>query len=367
MAGTENYIIDQCDYEDGKSNWKLLLDNGVTHGIGVVDSDHGNSYLVNVPAGKSPTYSFEQKQDSFEHGEITIEMDFRYSRTDAKIYFFALRNDVETGTTAFNPNVLENGKIGTKTVSTNAWHHIKNVMNIEMKYYRTYIDDMSTPVLSGSNQAGMLSNRYIRTTLITDNCAAPLDFAFDNIVIKQTQDNVSRTRATVRTVQFYVASGGTYGAGVTNVEDDIFYANITMSKGVSGIALRNRAVKASVDGEPVDVYAYGSKIGENYAYQYTWDHDYPTNFTVYFSEKPKKGSTVQIDLRNLYDEANYKVNENCIIQAKIEGEAPTDVRWTLEKENGSTVYATTQLSDGDKVRAKAAITADAYNRLSYSS
>lgn len=32
MSGTENYIIDQCDYEDGKSNWKLLLDSGVLTG-----------------------------------------------------------------------------------------------------------------------------------------------------------------------------------------------------------------------------------------------------------------------------------------------------------------------------------------------
>ncbi len=359
MAGTENYIIDQCDYEDGTSNWELLLTDGVTHGIGTVDAEHGKSYVVSVPAGKSPAYSYEQKQDTFEHGEITMEMDFRYSRTDAVIYFFANRNDVDTGTISFNPNVLQNGKIGNKEISVNEWHHIKYVMNIEKKYYRTYIDDISEPVLSGDNQTPMLSNRYIRTTLITDDCADTLNFAFDNITIKQTQDNISRTRATVSSVEFFTASEVTYGEGVTEINDDVFYANITMSKGVSGIALRNRAVKATVDGKPVDVYAYGSKIGNGYAYQYTWDHDYPTTFTVYFSEKPKKGSKIQIDLRNLNDNADYRVNENCIIDATIEGDTPTDVKWSLEKEDGTKVYTTSQLENGDKVCAKAAITAGA--------
>lgn len=321
----------------------------------MVDNEHGNSYVVNIPTGKSPTYSFEQKQDSFEHGEITIEMDFRYSRTDAKIYFFSLRNDQDEGTTSFNPNVLENGKIGTKTVSTNAWHHIKYVMSIESRYYRTYIDDEL--VLSGDDQSGMLSNRYIRTTLVADNCTDTLDFTFDNITIKQTQNNTTKTRATVSSVEFFTASKATYGAGVTEIDDDVFYANITMSKGVSGVALRNRAVKATVDGKPVDVYAYGSKIGNGYSYQYTWDYDYPTTFNVYFSEKPKKGSKIQIDLRNLNDNADYRVNENCIIDATIEGDTPTDVKWSLEKEDGTKVYTTSQLASGDKVRAKATITA----------
>lgn len=360
MVGTESYIIDECNFSDGAGNWEVRVPEGITHGIEQLDAEHGPSYKIVIPAdlGHGTYYSFSQKADSFEHGEVTIEADFRYNTGYTKIDLFTLRNDTDTGTTGYVPNQLREKKINGNEIAIHQWHHIKHVMNIEKKYSRTYIDNVL--VSSNDNATDMQSFRDIRISLTPiadpnpDN--TPTIFYIDNISIKQTQDNTSVSRATISDIEFFTASGVSCGDGTSELTEDVFCANVTMSKPVAGMQLRGRAVKATVNGVETDVYAVGDNISEPHSYQYTWDHDYLDTFTVYFAEKPEKGSSVVLDFTALSDKNGYKVNENCVVTTTVQGDAPTNIKWSLKRADGTQIGSTSQLSDGDEIRAEMAVT-----------
>lgn len=352
-AGTENYIIDECDFENGTSGWTVTETEGISHGVEEFDAEHGLSYGIVVPEGGSTSFAFSKKADAFEHGEVTIEADFRYNTAFANINLFAVTND--DGAADYVPSLMYMNEINGNEVAINKWHHIKYVMNMESNYTRTYIDTVL--VASDDSASGLESFGDVKINLAPTS-TTPVIFYIDNITIKQTQNNITADRAEVSSVEFFDVSGVSYGSGKSEVTDGLFYADITMTKPVAGIPLRNRAVKVYVDGEEIDAYAYGEDMNGNKSYSYGWDHDYVYNFQLYFGEKPAPGSVITIDLTDLYDANNLKVNENCIISAQVEGEAETDVKWALKKEDGNVVRTTAQLSDGDKVQAVATVNAN---------
>lgn len=356
-AGTENYIIDECDFENGTGNWRVMITDGITHGTEQFDDEHGLSYKITIPAdlGHGTYYSFAKKADAFEHGEITIEADFRYNTAFSKINFFQLRNDTDTGTQDYITPTMYMDYLNDTEIKIHEWHHIKYVMNIEEEYMETYIDNKL--VASDYAATNMDSFRDVRINL-TPTSTTPVIFYIDNIKISQTQNNITAERAEVESVEFFDVSGVSYGSGKSEVSDGLFYADITMTKPVLGIPVRNRAVKAYVDGEEIDAYAYGEDMNGQKSLTYGWDHDYVENFQLYLGEKPAPGSVITIDLTDLYDANNLKVNENCIISAQVAGEAETDVKWALKKEDGNVVRTTAQLSDGDKVKAVATVNAN---------
>lgn len=355
-AGTQNYIIDECDFESGTFGWVVTNTDSITHGVEKFDDAHGLSYKIVVPAGQdlSTSFAYSKKADAFEHGEVTIEADFRYNTAFANINLFAVTND--NGAADYVPSLMYMDKINGHEVKIHEWHHIKYVMNMESNYTRTYIDDVL--VASDDSATGLESFENVKINLTPTSDQTPVIFYIDNITIKQTQNNITADRAEVSSVEFFDLSGVSYGSGISEVTDGLFYADITMTKPVAGIPLRNRAVKAYVDGEEIDAYVYGEDMNGAKSYTYGWDHDYVRTFQLYLGEKPAPGSVITIDLTDLYDANNLKVNENCIISAQVAGEAETDVKWALKKEGGNVIRTTAQLSDGDKVKAVATVNAN---------